>query len=274
MGSDFFDDRAGELVSRRDVARKMGFGAVMFAAPAPSGGAAAGRAPGGGGRAAGGALTDQDIMNFALNLEYLEAEFYLRAARNTSLVELGVISEADTTGPTTGGKLVPNLGSDSAEFIARAVGTDELNHVKFFRSALGSAAVKKPAIDLDALGFGFGSVADFLRLARIFEDTGVSAFSGAIGLLSDEAHRQAAAKILATEAEHAGAIRLLAISHGVEGPAFDDLDIPPTKEHPFSTDPDRGMTVTRDARQILRIIYGGKPGRGGFYPQGLNGTVR
>lgn len=274
MGSNFFDDWAGRLSSRRDFARKLGFGAVMFCASALGGGATAGPASGGRGRAASAALTDEDIMNFALNLEYLEAEFYLRAARNTSLVKMGVISEADTTGPTTGGKMVPNLGSDSAEFIARAVGTDEVNHVKFFRSALGSAAVKKPPINLDALGFGFGSTADFLKLARIFEDTGVSAFNGAIGLLSDKGHREAAAKILATEAEHSGAIRLLAISHGVESPAFDNLDIPPTKDRPFSTDPARGMTVSRDAQQILRIVYGGKPGRGGFYPQGLNGTIK
>ncbi|HET9986241.1 MAG TPA: hypothetical protein VFQ38_21760 [Longimicrobiales bacterium] len=85
---------------------------------------------------------------------------------------------------------------------------------------------------------------------------------------------QAAARILATEAEHSGTIRFLALSHNVESPAFDDLDIPPTKGRPFSTDPERGMTVARDPQQVRKIVYGGKAGRGGFYPEGLNGSVK
>lgn len=272
MTRDFFDDVTGALLSRRDFNRKLGLGAVLLGASALGGGTTAGHASKRADTRS--SVADEDVMNFALNLEYLEAEFYLRAVRNTSLVELGVISPADTTGPTVGGKMVPNLGADAAEYIARAIGDDEMNHVKFFRSTLGSAAVKKPAINLDALGFGFASTAEFLKLARIFEDTGVSAFNGAAGLLADKGHLEAAARILATEAEHSGAIRFLALSHNVESPAFDDLDIPPTKGHPFSTDPQRGMTVARDPQQVLRIVYGGKAGRGGFYPEGLNGTVK
>ncbi len=52
------------------------------------------------------------------------------------------------------------------------------------QSALGSAAISEPAINLNALGFGFGSQNDFLKLARIFEDIGVSAYAGAAPLLS------------------------------------------------------------------------------------------
>jgi hypothetical protein len=44
-------------------------------------------------------------------------------------------------------------------------------------------AVKKSASNLNALGFGFSSWVEFIKLARIFEDTGVSAYNGAAGFI-------------------------------------------------------------------------------------------
>ncbi len=219
-------------------------------------------------------LTDTDILTFALNLEYLEAEFYLKASRNATLVELGVISESDTTGPTTGGGMVPDFGSHPSGVVARGVTTDEVQHVKLLRSSLGSAAVKKPAINLDALGFGFSGWMEFIKLARIFEDTGVSAYNGAAGLISSKAYLEAAARLLGTEAEHAGAIRLLALIYNVESPPIDALDVPPSQNTPFSADSKTGMSVSRTPPQVLSIVYGGHTGGGGFFPKGLNGTLR
>lgn len=218
-------------------------------------------------------LTDTDILNFALNLEYLEAEFYLKATWNTSLVGLGVIPSSATTGPTTGGQMIANLGSQPPAFVASALRTDEVEHVKFFRSALGSAAVPKPAINLDALGFGFNNWVEFVKLARIFEDTGVSAYNGAAGLISNKTYLESAARILGTEAEHAGMIRLLAIWYNVASPAIDSSDVPPTQSTPFSVDPNMAMTISRTPQQVLSIVYGGGSGKGGFFPDGLNGTV-
>ena len=101
--------------------------------------------------------------------------------------------------------------------------------------ALGGMAMAEPTINLNALGIGFNADADFLTLARAFEDTGVSAYAGAATLLSGN-NLQAAAQILAVEAYHAGNIRLNLVQKGITVPATDSLDVPPTEQHFFPTD--------------------------------------
>ena len=171
-------------------------------------------------------VTDTDVLNFALNLEYLEAEFYLMATWGTTLVGAGILTESETTGATTGGNKVPGIASSPFAFAASGLRTDEVNHVKYLRSALGSAAVKKPAINLSALGYGFSSPSDFLKLGRQFEDVGVSAYAGAAPLIQNKTYLEAAARILGTEAEHAGTLRFACIYWGVNSPGVDGLDVP------------------------------------------------
>ena len=179
------------------------------------------------------AYSDTDILNFALNLEYLEAEFYAVATYGATLVRLGVITANDETGPTTGGNMVMQFGKSPQAFLATALRDDEINHVLFLRSVLGSAAAKKPAINLNALGYGFSSVNSWLMLARQFEDVGVSAYLGAAPLISNSTYLAAAGAILGTEAQHSGSIRLTCIQNGVTSPKVDSLDIPPTPEDCF-----------------------------------------
>jgi hypothetical protein len=187
-------------------------------------------------------VTDVDILNFALNLEYLEAEFYLRAATGSGLAS----ADAGTgAGAVTGGTKVPNL-SPAQQNILNEIAYDEQAHVQFLRSALGSAAVSRPVIDLNA-GFGgavtaanslsaasatlpaipaaFNPFADFnsfLVGAFVFEDVGVTAYNGAAPLISTAGitagYLTAAAGILAVEAYHAAYVRTtltgLAIAQG------------------------------------------------------------
>ncbi len=174
------------------------------------------------------AIGDPDILNFALNLEYLEAQFYSLAVNGTT-IDASLLASGD--GKTAAGTVTYKTGLTKTNFTtpqlaayAAETANDELNHVKFLRSsgALGSAAVAMPNINLvdsfNALatvagiaGGKFdpfdGTELSFLLGAFIFEDVGVTAYHGAAGLISSSAYLDAAAGILAVEAYHAAAIR-------------------------------------------------------------------
>lgn len=218
------------------------------------------------------AVSDLDILNFALNLEYLEAEFYAKSTYGATLVQLGVITSADESGPTTGGARVPNFGSSPAATMATALRIDEIAHVKLLRAALGSRAVKKPAINLNALGYGFSSVASWMKLGRQFEDVGVSAYLGAAPLITSKAYLATAGAILSTEAQHSGSFRLICVMNGVASPAVDSRDVPPTAKNLYDVD-GNALSIPRTTSQVLNIVYGGGRCSGGFFPNGMNGTI-
>jgi len=219
-----------------------------------------------------GSYTDEEILNFALNLEYLEAEFYAMSTYGATLVDLGVITEGDTSGPTTGGARVPNFASSPEAYVATSLRENEIAHVQFLRQALGSAAVQKPAINLNALGYGFSSVDSWLQLARQFEDVGVSAYLGAAPLISSSTYLAAAGAILSVEAFHSGAIRTACVMNQVKSPAVDQLDVPPTESMPFDVN-NNALAIPRTPSQVLNIVYAGGKSSGGFYPDGMNGSI-
>jgi hypothetical protein len=175
-------------------------------------------------------LSDSDYLNFALNLEYLEAEFYLRAATGSGLSATDTGNTTSTvTAPST--TMVPGLTTAQQNYIYE-IAQNELDHVRFLRSALGSSAVAEPSIDLmnsfnaaaSAAGIGssfnpFASYEAFLVGAFVFEDVGVTAYHGAAGLLSNtmtgKTYLAAAASILAVEAYHAAEIRTLLIADSI-----------------------------------------------------------
>ena len=181
--------------------------------------------------------TDNDILNFALNLEYLEANFYYQAAFGTTIDVANAASTAagaplitlnqtvGTKGTVTGGSKVSfttvQVGSYAVE-----TAVEEGKHVAVLQSALGSLAVAQPAINIAAGTPGaFGTLANaalipggasfspyasdaaFLVGAYVFEDVGVTAYHGAASLLTSSANLSVAAGILGVEAYHAGLIR-------------------------------------------------------------------
>ena len=232
-------------------------------------------------------IEEVDILNLALNLEYLEAEFYTYATTGKSITSFGVGIKGranganPTTGSTTvGGKKV--IFSEDEAFthdIAAQIAADERAHVVLLRGALGSSAVAMPNINLGALGFGFDNQTDFLRAARILEDIGVTAYSGAAGLLKTPDIITTAACLLGAEAEHAAAIRTQIARLKIPTTALDGADLlpPPSGEarQILSIRVSDGLIATRTAGQVLHLAFGGKAGakQGGFFPTGLNGAI-
>ncbi len=174
--------------------------------------------------------TDVQILNFALNLEYLEAAFYQQAAYGRYLDPQYTSGTVGTPGTVTGGRQVPFSDPLIAAY-AQEIANDELTHVKFLRTALGSSAVAQPSINIGrafhnaavaaqiidpnapnepgSAGYfnAYDNDISFLLAAYIFEDVGVTAYHGAAQYIDNKDTLTAAAGILAVEAYHAGIIR-------------------------------------------------------------------
>jgi hypothetical protein len=249
-------------------------------------------------------ISDVDILNFALNLEYIEAEFYLRAATGQGL-GASDIGGTGTAGAVIGGNAVPFVTPLFARY-AHHIAVDEQQHVRFLRSALGQAAVARPLIDLaggfQAAGIAagiastaapfdpFASETNFFLGAFVFEDVGVTAYAGAAALLQNKVYLSAAASILAVKAYHGGLIRTvlgqLGFSAAFDPPALADLraQAKPSDDrsvtYPHSRFLDIASTGSNDVAfnrttttQVVNIVAPGGQGKGGFLPNGFNGDI-
>ncbi len=256
----------------------------------------------------GGGPSDGSILNFALNLEYLEAEFYLRAATGEGLPR-EMVGGTGVYGEVTGGHKV-DFESTLVRNIAREIASDEQQHVAFLRGALGAAAAARPRISLDdsftaaatAAGLielgdvfdAFANERNFLFAAFLFEDVGVTAFKGAAPFITNRTYLDAAAGLLATEAYHAGIVRatlfnagladdsvfdaiskVSAVRNAVSGADDDDQGIGTAAEANLIPTDDFGRTFGRTPQQILNIVYlsADAGASGGFYPDGVNGDI-
>jgi hypothetical protein len=124
---------------------------------------------------------DVDILNFALTLEYLESKFY---------------EEAKTRAKASG----------ELKTLVNLLAEDEKQHVEALTATikqLGGKPVAEPKFD-----FAYSGTGGFLKLAQTFEDTGVSAYNGAVPMIKSKEVLAAAGGIVQVEARHAAAIRL------------------------------------------------------------------
>ncbi|HEX8387166.1 MAG TPA: ferritin-like domain-containing protein [Rubricoccaceae bacterium] len=249
-----------------------------------------------------GAPTDVDIFNFALNLESLEAEYYLRGTTGRGMDDADAGREP---GAVNGGHVVPWQNDDLRQFMEE-VAQNELAHVRYLRRVLGDAAVSRPRIDLAggfaaaarAAGLGddfdpFASEMNFFLGGMLMEDVGITAYKGAAPLIASKTFLEAAAGILAVEAYHMGMARSTLYRMGPEArraanaisDARDRLDGPDDLDQgievngranvvPSNAD---AQAFSRTPQQVLRIVYltdqAGVSG-GGLFPDGMNGKLR
>jgi hypothetical protein len=308
-------DLAASRAERRSFFRKgTGFaaglagGAILAACGGGSGNSVAQSASG-----QGTSPSDAEVLNFALNLEYLEAQFYAYAATGAGLAD-GQQTGTGTQGAATGGRAVAFTDPVVRQY-AQEIARDEVAHVAFLRAALGGSAVAQPAIDIGAgpdgafstaaraaglVGPGqsfdpYSSDENFLLAAFLFEDVGVTAYKGAAPLIENKTFLEAAAGILAVEAYHAGLIRTSLYARGVAAPqlrsyadaisdARDSLDggtdvdqgISPVDGGSNIVPTDgNGIAFSRSPADVLNIVYlnPGAVDRGGFFPSGVNGSL-
>ncbi|MBX9814879.1 MAG: hypothetical protein A4S12_03255 [Proteobacteria bacterium SG_bin5] len=259
------------------------------------------------------ALSDPDVLNFALNLEYLEAQFYIFAATGAGLAA-SAVTGTGTQGAVTGGRRV-NFTDPLVAAYAREIAADEVAHVLFLRQALGSAAVAQPAIDIGSTPTSAFSLAaqaaglvsagqafdpyasdnNFLLAAYLFEDVGVTAYKGAAPLITNKTFLEASAGILAAEAYHAGLVRTALFRRSVATPSLiaatesisnarDSLDGTADLDQGIAVSNDtanlvptdaNGVAYSRSAAQVLNVVYLNRASvaRGGFFPNGVNGPV-
>jgi hypothetical protein len=253
---------------------------------------------------------DNAILNFALNLEYLEAEFYLYAATGQGLSSADAGANAGTTKVPSGIAAVPWSSSAFANY-ANEIAQDELDHVRLLRAAItanNGTPVSRPDLDLTffaplAVVAGitttptfnpFLSTNAFLVGAFVFEDVGVTAYTGAAPMLTSTAILSAAAGIQAVEAYHAAEIRTLLVGgaaaandqtyvgyankvSALRGMLGGGNETTLSVSSIVAADSTNAIAFARTTDEVLHIVYGAAGGaglsKGGFYPSGLNGTI-
>ena len=251
---------------------------------------------------------DTAILNFALNLEYLEGEYYNRGVYGVGLPSVLTSGKGFNGGGVRGGSKVNFQNAVVLDTMAE-VANDEKNHITFIRSTLGSAAAAEPVISLDTAFTAFAAAAglpgnfspynsdyDFLLGAYILTEVGVTAYNGAAPFITSKAILAAASSIFAVEAYHLGTIRTLLYAQqnagytnatalisatraklsGMlddEGIGADQSTLAGGFPSPANiTDTDaNSLAWARTPRQVLNVVTG-TPGAtsGGFFPNGLS----
>ena len=303
---DALDDEVRQRENRRAFFRAFGTAALVTGGVALTGLASP--------AAAQSSTGDADILNFALNLEYLEGNFYSFVLNGTPLPSNDT-SGTGQAGAATGGRQV-NFTDPAIAALAREIGGNERAHVEFLRGQLGGSAIAQPQIDLSvspnsafsmaarAAGLiganesfdPYASDVNFLMAAFLFEETGVAAYRGAAASIQNKTYLEASAGILATEAYQASSIRTMLYRKGLampsiidmneaisnardtlDGPGDDDQGIRPigNASNIVPTD-SNGLIFGKTTGQVLNVAYlnGGAATAGGFFPAGVNGTIK
>jgi rubrerythrin len=147
---------------------------------------------------------DLEVLNYALTLEHLEAEFY---------------DMANASGVLTG---------DAAAYL-QIIGDHERAHVDALTAAIseagGTPVMARASYNFDALG-DMSTQEGILAIANVLEPTGVAAYNGAASEIMDTSILSTAGAIVQVEANHAAIIRVLIDPEAIPAPAFESVTPP------------------------------------------------
>jgi len=174
------DTRAAFLKKAGLAGGAVAGGGLLLGSLIPDAARAAGRPPRTFGKG------DVGILNFALTLEYLEADFYNETTRNNNRKTF--------------------ITDKQIGQLLKRVTTDENVHVKLLSGALGSAAVKRPKFDFRGTTRGQDI---FIKTSYELENTGVHAYLGQAVNLRSKFFLMAATTIATVEGRHASVAGML-----------------------------------------------------------------
>ncbi len=225
-----------------------------------------------------------DVLNFALNLEYLEANFYLNVSAGTDAFRR-------RHGNRSRGRGWPARQAHARRQQpwpwSKGLAADETHHVELLRSTittLGATPIAQPLINYAAHG-AVTTQAMFLAAARQFTALGGSAYVGSAQfLVSNPTVLTAAAQILGAEGQHAGVLNFLCVNQNITSPAIDAQDVPPSSSNYFTVSAGTALSPSRATTQVLGVAYGTSTATttiptagttmGGFFPNGFNGNIK
>ncbi|RYR12602.1 hypothetical protein Ahy_B04g070067 isoform H [Arachis hypogaea] len=230
--------------------------------------------------------SDADLIEVALNLEYLEAEFFLYGAEGYGL---DVVNPNLTEGgPSPIGGKIADLSPLIKDIIFQ-FGLQEVGHLRAIKSTV--RGFSRPLLNISSAIFGqiinnafgkrleppfdpYANDINYLIASYVIPYVGLNGYVGANPLL-----QSATAKASVTE--FTNRISNLRNKLGREGIKDEGLVVP--KElgaegevtgNILSAN-DYSLSYPRTPKEILRIVYGTGDEHvpGGFYPLGANGTI-
>lgn len=257
-------------------------------------------------------LSDPDILNFLLNLKYLEAQFYAFAVTGAGIPAASIAAGTagvGALGTVTGGAQVAFADPLVAQY-AREIAADQLAQVNYLRGLIGTITVPMPNVNIaGGTGGAFNTIAlaagvisagqtfnpyaddnSFLLSAFIFSDLAVTAYKGASILFASKLFLESVAGIAAAEAYHGGLLRTVLYNKGLYAQAQgisdwrDSLDGGADLDQGIGTAAQANITpadgdaiaFSRSSGQLLNVLYGTRNAVVGglFFPNGANGMIR
>ncbi|ONF95516.1 ferritin-like domain-containing protein [Sphingomonas jeddahensis] len=253
---------------------------------------------------------DRQVLNFALQLEYLQAQYFAYATTGAG-IDAALLTGTGTAGTVTGGAAVPFADPFIAAF-AREIAADARARVAFLRDLIKTEAVAQPAINLSGAADGaftaaartagvvgggelfnpFANDRNFLLGAFLLQDLIVTAYKPLVSLANAAATRNGFIGITTAQSYHAGTIRTALYANAdwradagkfsnyrdtLNGGGDVDQGVASTDGAANITPADsNGIAYSRASGSVLNILYQNKAAvsAGGFFPAGFNGDLK